>query len=59
MGGAPNRPDQTFPGKWLVGDFLVDRATADYDVMLTMSADEIEAMKNRVRGDDVCFGGVL
>ena len=40
--------DQTLPGKWLVSDFLVDCATADYDMMLAMSAAEIEAMKNKV-----------
>eukprot|EP00752_Nemacystus_decipiens_P002026 g1941.t1 len=38
---------KTLPGKWFVSDFLVDRATADYDMMLSMSASEIEAFKNK------------
>ncbi|CBJ27289.1 hypothetical protein Esi_0065_0011 [Ectocarpus siliculosus] len=35
------------PGKWPVSDFLVDRATEDYDMMLTLNASEIEAFKNK------------
>lgn len=41
--------NQTLPGKWLVSDLLVDRAAADYDKMLSMSASEIEEVKNKVR----------
>lgn len=44
--------DQTLPGKWVVSDFLVDRAAADYDMMLSMSASEIEDMKNKVSRAD-------
>lgn len=36
------------PGKWPVSDFLVDRATEDYDMMLSLNASEIEAIKNKV-----------
>lgn len=46
--GTNGRPYQTLPGKWLVSDFLVDRAVADYDMMLSMSASEIEDVKNKV-----------
>ncbi|CAM9147943.1 unnamed protein product [Ectocarpus fasciculatus] len=35
------------PGKWPVSDFLVDRATEDYDMMLSLNASEIEAIKNK------------
>ncbi|CAM9208478.1 unnamed protein product [Ectocarpus sp. 4 AP-2014] len=35
------------PGKWPMSDFLVDRATEDYDMMLSLNASEIEAMKNK------------
>eukprot|EP00903_Cladosiphon_okamuranus_P020324 g18647.t1 len=38
---------KTLPGKWLVSDFLVDRAVADYDMMLSMSESEIEDMMNK------------
>lgn len=40
--------DQTLPGKWLVSDFLVNRATEDYDKMLTLSASDIEEIKSKV-----------
>lgn len=39
---------QMLPGKWPVSDFLVDRATEDYDMMLSLNASEIEAIKNKV-----------
>lgn len=40
--------DQTFPGEWLVSDFLLERATEDYDRMLELDDSEIEAIKNKV-----------
>ncbi len=42
--------DQVLPGMWLVSDFLVDRATAEYDKLLTLSESEIEDIKNKVSG---------
>ncbi|CAM9749989.1 unnamed protein product, partial [Ectocarpus sp. 8 AP-2014] len=38
---------KVLPGKWPVSDFLVDRATEDYDMMVSLNASEIEAIKNK------------
>ncbi|CAM9461086.1 unnamed protein product, partial [Pylaiella littoralis] len=38
---------KTLPGRWVISDFLMNRATEDYDTMLTLSAAEIEEIKSK------------
>lgn len=45
---VPGGREQTLPGEWLVSDFLLERATEDYDRMAELDDSEIEAIKTKV-----------
>lgn len=40
-------PVQTLPGKWVVSDFLLKRATEDYDKLLELDDKQIDNMNNK------------
>lgn len=40
---------QALPGTWAVSDYLLTRATEDYDRLLELDESETAALKNKVR----------